>query len=208
MQPSHAIVFTPRKVNSKQFFFLLCVHNGGQKEGGIKNYASNSTALNHAPRNSHSCECISPLRVSNQSKHNLRKSTQRSWQQLCEHANIHRTGLFLSLSLSPVMQSLGQSCLPIQSLWITQVEWPTYASMIHTLWWKCVGVRGLSRSPFMVALHLVDLLYDVLVEASVAVSVRVDVRRGLGHLRVQALLGLSSFPLWFNAAVRPLWQQG
>lgn len=41
----------------------------------------------------------------------------------------------------------------------------------------------------MVALHLVDLLYDVLVEASVAVSVRVDVRRGLGHLRVQALLG-------------------
>lgn len=49
----------------------------------------------------------------------------------------------------------------------------------------------------MVALHhLVDLLYDVLAEASAVVSVRVDVRRGLGHLRVQALLGLSSFPLW------------
>lgn len=39
-------------------------------------------------------------------------------------------------------------------------------------------------------------------------SVKVDVRSGLGHLRVQALPSLDSFPLWFNAAVRPLWQQG
>lgn len=39
-------------------------------------------------------------------------------------------------------------------------------------------------------------------------SVKVDVRSGLGHLMVQALPSFDSFPLRFNAAVRPLWQQG
>lgn len=73
----------------------LC-DDGGPKLGADTNYASSSTASNHALRNSHSCECIGPLRVSNQSEHNLRNSAQRSWQQLCEHANI----LFLSVSFS------------------------------------------------------------------------------------------------------------
>lgn len=59
--------------------FLLCVHWWGANI----NYASSSTASNHALSNSHSCECIGPLRVSNQSEHNLRSSAQRSCQQLC-----------------------------------------------------------------------------------------------------------------------------
>ena len=39
-------------------------------------------------------------------------------------------------------------------------------------------------------------------------SVKVDARSGLGHQAVQTLLGLNGFPLRFDAAVRPLWQQG
>lgn len=143
---------------TSSFFCSLCI-DGGPKQGGNIHYASSSTASNHALINSHSCECIGPLRVSNQSEHNLRNSAQGSWRQLCKHATIHRTGLFLSLSL--VMQILGQSCLPNQSLWITQVQWPIYASMIHTLWW---GTRW-GRKIFTLFLlgcppSLSDLLYD------------------------------------------------
>lgn len=74
-------------------FCSVCI-DGGPKQGGNVNYASSSTASNHTLSNSHSCECIGPVRVSNQSEHNLRNSAQRSWQQLCEHANIYHTGLF------------------------------------------------------------------------------------------------------------------
>lgn len=117
-----ALLFMPRKAQSKQFFPAVCI-DGGPEQGGNINYASSSsTALKHALSNSHSCECIGPLRVSNQSEHNLHNSAQRSWQQLCKHANIRRTGQFLSLVFLLLCKSLGQSCLPTQSLWITQVQ--------------------------------------------------------------------------------------
>lgn len=106
---------------------------------------------------------------------------QRSLQQLCEHANMH-TGPFLSL----VMQSLGQSCLPTQSLWITQVQQPTYASMIHSLWWW-------TCSPFMVALHCVK---ELLCDWSTC-------SEGFGSLK-GGTVPFSGPMLWRG----PLWQQG
>lgn len=98
MQPFHAFLFTPGEVEDEQLLSAPCAAMEGQKQGGNTNYASSSTASNHALRNSHSCECIGPLRVSSQSEHNLRNSAPPSRQQLCEHANI-RVCFYLCLFL-------------------------------------------------------------------------------------------------------------
>lgn len=45
--------------------------------------------------------------------------------------------------------------VPTQSLCITQVQWPNYASMIHTLWWRTPRAWKDYDSLFAVALHRV-----------------------------------------------------
>lgn len=79
------------------------------------------------------------------------------------------------------MQSLGQSCLPTQSLWITQVERPIYASMIHTLWWGAIGGRWGA-----VALCRPSLRRS---------SVRLTWGGGLGHQRVRSFARLRDISL-------------
>ncbi len=69
------------RYKTSSFFCSVCI-DGGPKQGGNVNYASSSTASKHALSNSHSCECIGPLRVINQSEHNLHNSAQWSCQQL------------------------------------------------------------------------------------------------------------------------------
>lgn len=79
--------------------------DGGPKQGANTHYASSSTASNHTLSNSHSCECIGPLRVSNQSEHNLLNSAQRSRQRNFASMQVSTARVcFYLLSPSLVMQ--------------------------------------------------------------------------------------------------------
>lgn len=121
-----------KRIQTSIFFLFVCI-DGGQKRGGEINYASSSTASNHALSSPHSCECIGPLRDDYQSEHNPRKlSPKVTAAAFFEHATIHCTGLSLRLFLL-LCKGRTYTCLPAQSLWITQVQRPIYASMIHSL---------------------------------------------------------------------------
>lgn len=155
MQPFTLFFLCQERHQTSSFFSCSVCIDGGPEQGGNINYASSSsTASKHALSNSHSCECIGPLRVSNQSEHNLHNSAQRSWQQLCKHANIRRTGPFLSLVsfscyakvwANPVCPPSPSGSHRLNDL--SMLAWSTHCDE------ECVRVKGVPCSPFMVALH-------------------------------------------------------
>lgn len=184
MQPFHAFLFTPGEVEDEQLLSAPCAAMEGQKQGGNTNYASSSTASNHALRNSHSCECIGPLRVSSQSEHNLRNSAPPSRQQLCEHANI-RVCFYLCLFLLLCKVRANRVC-PLSPSGshrlnnLSMLAWSTHCDE------ERVRAKGLSRSPFTVALHRQRPAVRSLLQWSEAGgSVGADVTSGLSHFRVR-----------------------
>lgn len=90
---------------TRSIFCAVCAVMEGQNWGVIRNYASSSTASNHALTNSYSCECIGSLSINSQPAY----FSPKVMEQVREHANTHRMGLSLSL----VMQSLGQRVCPL-----------------------------------------------------------------------------------------------
>lgn len=142
-----------KRIQTSIFFLFVCI-DGGQKRGGEINYASSSTASNHALSSPHSCECIGPLRDDYQSEHNPRKlSPKVTAAAFFEHATISTARVSLFVFFSCYAKAGPTRVCPLSPSGshrfndLSMLAWSTHCDE------ERIRVEELARSPLLAALR-------------------------------------------------------